>query len=123
MQRIIFTLFLIQISGFCYARTTGPSFENFVETLPLIILGVPLVAIFWWYGKIYEDGTLDKAVDKANKSIKEGTKKVVKVAKAIKDYPNDCITNAKLEKEKRELEVELLRKQIQHLEQELKKKN
>ena len=73
---------------------------------------------FQWYEKFIEDGgPLDQALEKTGNSIKAGTRKVVGVAKSVKDYSQGSITKAKLKKREQELEIELLKKKIRKMEE------
>ena len=86
----------------------------------LILLAIVVIGGYLWYMKILSDGTLDRALDKTEDSIKAGARKVAETAKSVKDYSKDSITKAKLKKREQELEIELLKKKIRKMEEELK---
>lgn len=92
--------------------------------LCIIFMGVFFTGFFLffqWYDKFTaEGGPLDQALEKTGNSIKAGTRKVVGVAKSVKDYSQGSITKAKLKKREQELEIELLKKKIRKMEEELK---
>lgn len=119
MKKIFTTSFVLLSSQICFAEQY-PNVNNIAANLPLIILCVIGIGVFLWYTSAASDGTLDKAIDKTEDSIKAGAKKIAETAKSVKEYSQDSITKAKLKKREQELEIELLKKKIRKMEEDLK---